>query len=304
MGFPDPDGGSAGGVGQHSPVPVLLAGLSAIVFGLGDLLGGVAIRRADRRGAPIAVAMVASTVGAVAIGVVLLVRPPEAVAFADVAWPVAAGLMMAATRPLLYLGMARGPVAVFAPGFGLTLIVVPAIVGPFIGQDPQPVEVLGMLLAVPAVVFLSGEGRLPSVGEFVRSPVIGLAVLVGTSIGMAGVFLTQPAPESGELPAFLVVATGAVVLPLAARAQGGLRWPERVVRRYGAVLGISSATAFVLSTAAYLRGSAAVVTAMIAMAPAVSVLVSWRFLGERLYRIQAVGGLFGVAAVVCFALGV
>lgn len=291
-----------GGGGQHAPVTVLLAGLAAVFFGLGDLLGGVAIRRADRPGAAISVALTATTVAVVFLGVVVLLRPPEVVRLADVLWPVGAGLMTAVTRPLLYLGMARGPVAVFAPGYGLTMIVVPAIVGPFIGQNLAPIELLGVLLAIPAVVLLSGEGRVPRASEFLRSPAIGLAVVVGTSIGMAGVFITQAAPESGDLPAFLVLATGALVLPFAARRQSQRLWPERVVRRYGMVLGFTSSVAFLLSTAAYLRGSAAVVTALIALCPAVSVAVSWRFLGERLYRIQAIGGLFGLAVVACFSL--
>ena len=290
------------GCGQHAPVTVLLAGLAAVFFGLGDLLGGVAIRRADRPGAAISVALTATVVAVVLLGVMVLLRPPEVVRLADVLWPIGAGLMTAITRPLLYLGMARGPVAVFAPGYGLTMIVVPAVVGPFIGQDLAPVEVMGVLLAIPAVVFLSGEGRVPRPSEFLRSPVIGLAVVVGTSIGMAGVLLTQAAPESRDLPAFLVLATGALVLPFAARRQSPRLWPEKVVRRHGLVLGFTSSTAFLLSTAAYLRGSAAVVTALIALCPAVSVAVAWRFLGERLYRIQAVGGLFGAAVVVCFSL--
>ncbi|MBJ30106.1 MAG: hypothetical protein CL466_01630 [Acidimicrobiaceae bacterium] len=281
---------------------VLLAGLAAVFFGLGDLLGGVAIRRADRPGAAISVALTATVVATVVLGVMVLLRPPEVVRLADVLWPIGAGLMTAITRPLLYLGMARGPVAVFAPGYGLIMIVVPAVVGPFIGQDLAPVEVMGVLLAIPAVVFLSGEGRVPRPSEFLRSPVIGLAVVVGSSIGMAGVFLTQAAPESRDLPAFLVLATGALVLPFADRRQSPSLWPEKVVRRHGLVLGFTSSTAFLLSTAAYLRGSAAVVTALIALCPAVSVAVAWRFLGERLYRIQAVGGLFGAAVVVCFSL--
>ncbi len=93
----------AGGLGQHVSVPVLLAGLSAIAFGCGDLLGGVAIRRSGRQESSLGLAMVATMVGAVLIGTYVLVRPPEVVRFADVAWPVAAGLFMAVTRPLMYL---------------------------------------------------------------------------------------------------------------------------------------------------------------------------------------------------------
>jgi len=283
-------------------VPVILAGLSAIMFGFGDLYGGVAIRRSGRPGAALGVAMVATTVATVLVGLLVLIRPPEVVQVGDVLWPVAAGLLMVTTRPLLYLGMARGPVAVFAPGYGLTMIVVPALIGPFIGQHLNPVEVVGVVLVVPAVVLLSGEGRVPRPGAFLRSPVIGLAVVVGASIGLAGVLLTQAAPGARDLPAFLVLATGTVVMPWMLRARTGAFRTERVLVGFGSVLGVSSALAFVLSTAAYVRGSAAVVTALIALCPAVSVLLAWKFLGERLYPLQALGGAFGVAAVVCFSL--
>ena len=290
-------------IGQHSSVTVLLAAASAVFFGVGDLLGGIAIRRSGRPGAAVAVAMTATAVGAVVVGLVLVVRPPEAVSVADVIWPVMAGLLMAATRPLLYLGMARGPVAVFAPGYGLTMIAVPALVGPFIGQHLTGIEVLGVLLAVMAVVLLSGEGRLPRIGDIVRSRVVGMALAVGCSIGMAGVLLTQADSAAGEVPALLVLLTGLVVLSTFARVRSGSVWPDPIVRRFGLVLGFTSGTAFVLSTAAYLRGSAAVVTALIALCPGVSVGIAWRFLGERVAPLQVLGGVFGVASVVAFALG-
>ena len=290
-------------IGQHSSVTVLLAAVSAVFFGVGDLLGGIAIRRSGRPGAAVSVAMTATAVAAVVVGLVLVVRPPEAVSVADVIWPVMAGLLMAATRPLLYLGMARGPVAVFAPGYGLTMIAVPALVGPFIGQHLTGIEVLGVLLAVIAVVLLSGEGKLPRIGDIVRSRVVGMALAVGCSIGMAGILLTQADPAAGEVPALLVLLTGLVVLSTFARVRSGSVWPDPIVRRFGLVLGFTSGTAFVLSTAAYLRGSAAVVTALIALCPGVSVGIAWRFLGERVAPLQVLGGVFGVVSVVAFALG-
>jgi len=290
-------------IGQHSSVTVLLAAVSAVFFGVGDLLGGIAIRRSGRPGAAVSVAMTATAVAAVVVGLVLVVRPPEAVSVADVIWPVMAGLLMAATRPLLYLGMARGPVAVFAPGYGLTMIAVPALVGPFIGQHLTGIEVLGVLLAVIAVVLLSGEGKLPRIGDIVRSRVVGMAMAVGCSIGMAGILLTQADPAAGEVPALLVLLTGLVVLSTFARVRSGSVWPDPIVRRFGLVLGFTSGTAFVLSTAAYLRGSAAVVTALIALCPGVSVGIAWRFLGERVAPLQVLGGVLGVASVVAFALG-
>jgi len=295
--------GSTWGRGQHFAVIVLLGSLAAVFFGTGDLLGGVAIRRSGRPGAAIFIALTATAVGAVLTGVVVLVYTPEAVLAGDVVWSVLAGLLMATTRPLLYAGMARGPVAVFAPGYGLTMIAVPALIGPFIGQSLGLLAVCGVLLAIPAVVFLSGEGQLPRLAEVVRSRILGLAVLVGVSLGSAGICFSQVGEEAGVLPAFMSLAVGLLVLPVAARSQTGAVWPDRLNRRWGAVVGFTSAMAFMLSTVAYQMGSAAVVSALIALCPAVSITLSWRFLGERVARLQVMGGAFGAAAVVFLALG-
>ena len=89
-------------IGQHSSVTVLLAAMSAAFFGIGDLLGGIAIRRSGRPGAAITVAMTATAVGAVVVGLVLVMRPPEAVSMADVMWPVMACLLYTSPSPRDY----------------------------------------------------------------------------------------------------------------------------------------------------------------------------------------------------------
>ncbi|GIT76231.1 MAG: hypothetical protein Ct9H300mP31_07620 [Acidimicrobiaceae bacterium] len=98
---------------------VLWLPLSAVFFGVGDLLGGIAIRRSGRPGAAVSVAMTATAVGGVVVGLVLVVRPPEAVSVADVIWPVRArGLLMAAPRAVAYLGwpVAQSPSSLPATG--------------------------------------------------------------------------------------------------------------------------------------------------------------------------------------------
>ena len=247
--------------------------------------------------------MVATCVGATVIGGYLLFNPPESLTSSDVGWSVLAGLSMSATRPLLYLGMARGPIAVFSPTFGLTAIVIPALVGPLVGQRPGPWELFGLVSAIPAVVLLSGEGRVPTISEVLRSPVLGMAVVVGTCIGIAGLFLSFVDEQAGGFPAFMTLAVGFVVLPVVSVFIPGRGFPDRVTTRFGAILGVTSATAFMLSTLAYQRGSAAVVTALICLCPGVSIVIAWKFLHERLATPQMVGGAFGVLTVVLFALG-
>ncbi len=280
---------------------VLLAALSSVAFGSGDLVGGIAIRRSGRPDAAVATASISSVVAAVICGLALLVAPPDRLTGNDVAWAAAAGLIMTVTRPLLYLGMARGPVTVFAPGYGLAAINLPAVVGPMVGQGLVGWEVFGVLVALPAVALLSGEGRLLRPAEVVRSHVLGLALLVGTSIGLSGLFYSFIDEAAGLAPAAIAMTVGAVLLPAYAAARPAPT-PYRSVGVPAVALGGTTAVAFMLSTAAYQRGVAAVVTALICLAPGVSILLAWRFLGERVARLQLVGGLLGVVVVVCFAL--
>ncbi len=133
---------------------VLLGGLAAIFFGIGDLVGGVGVRKSGRPGAPVSLAIVATIVGTVHIGLYMLLVPPDSISASDFWWSVLAGLSMSATRPLLYLGMARGPISVFSPSFALVAIVVPTLIGPLVDQNPTMYEVFGLVAAVPAVVLL------------------------------------------------------------------------------------------------------------------------------------------------------
>ena len=151
---------------------VLLGGLAAIFFGIGDLLGGVGVRKSGRPGSAVSMAIVATIVGTIVIGLFMLFMPPESIDSSDLWWSVLAGLSMSATRPLLYLGMARGPISVFSPSFALVAIVVPTLIGPLVDQNPTMYEIFGLIAAVPAVVLLSGEGRIPKLSEVIRSPVL------------------------------------------------------------------------------------------------------------------------------------
>ncbi len=284
-------------------MPILFAVISAIFYGVGDVLGGVGVQRSGRKGAAISMAAAANITSVAFLGVFVLISPPENVNSGDVLWPALAGLLMAATRPLLYEGMARGPITVFAPGFGLTMIAVPSLVGPFIGEHLSVLEVLGVVCAVPAVVLLSSQDGLPKLKEIVKSRVIGLSLVVGTNIGLAGIFTSRADPEAGQLPVLIILGMGVLLLTPVARIRSGSFWPDVEVRKFGFLLGGTSGIAFILSTAAYMRGSVAVITALIALCPGVSVIVAWKFLKEEISALQITGGIFGVVSVILFSVG-
>jgi drug/metabolite transporter (DMT)-like permease len=57
-----------------------------------------------------------------------------------------------------------------------------------------------------------------------------------------------------------------------------------------------------LSALTYQRSNAAVGSVLIGLSPGVSILLAWRFLGERVWPLQIAGGLLAGLAVVLFAL--
>lgn len=60
--------------------------------------------------------------------------------------------------------------------------------------------------------------------------------------------------------------------------------------------------AFILSALTFQRSNAAIGSALIGFAPGVSIVIAWKFLGEKIFRMQALGGLLGGLAILLFAL--
>ena len=266
-------------------------------------MAGLAVRQ-DGRGAAagLTVAWVASIAGAAIGGLLLIVLPPDKLTLADVWWSIAAGVTISAVRPLIYVGMARGPMAVFAPTLGLVGLAVPIIVGPLIGQNLVTLEVVGIMIAVPAVAMVSSAGRLPSAAEMLSTPATRLGVITGAIVGTVGIFFGQTDTESGIVPVVVSQAVAMLLIPAAAVFGHPMARPIRGLRRWGLIVGVVAIAAVAAFVLAFQRGSVAVATAIVGMAPAVTLLLAWRVLSERLFRLQLYGAAFGVAAVVLFAV--
>lgn len=281
---------------------VLLGSLAAVLFGVGDLVAGVGGRRDGSPSAPVGVAFIASAVGIVLAGAYLLFFSDDALTTDDWGWAIGAAVIMSAARPLLYRGMAVGPIVVFAPVFALVALVVPAVLGALVGQALLALELVGVIVAVPAVVLMSSERRLPTFEEFRTSSVVLNAAAVGAMVGLGGLFLSFVSDGAGAAPALLIAVAGIVVIPLVGRAIGlSLRLNKTTVI-YGAIVGCTSITAFVLAAITYQRGTAAIGSALIGLSPGVSIFLAWRFLREKLWPIQLAGAACGAVAVVLFAL--
>lgn len=281
---------------------ILAGALAAVMFGVGDLLAGIGGRRDRSPNSPIGIALMASAVGAVLSGIYLLVLSDDRFTGNDIYWAIGAAVFMSAGRPLLYKGVAIGPIVVFAPVFALVALVVPALLGLAVGQSLAPLEVLAVGVAVPAVVLMSSEKRLPKLEDLRSSTVVANAALTGALVGLAGLFLSFVSDGAGAAPAFVIAAAGLVVIPVVGRAIGLSVRLSRTTITFGSMVGCTSILGFVLAAITYQRGNAAIGSALIGLSPGVTIALAWKFLGERLWPLQIGGTILGALTVLLFAL--
>jgi drug/metabolite transporter (DMT)-like permease len=284
-------------------VALLLATLSSAFLGAADFLSGLGGRRLDRPGASMAMAWWASIVGAVVATAFVALFPPDDLGLDDIGWSVAAGLAVTVVRPLLYLGMTTGPIAVFAPTFSLVALVVPAVFGPLIGHDLGSVELVGVVVALPAVVLVSSGDRLPTLTELHGSAAVRLGVTVGALLGVMSLCLALVDEGADTAPAAISQGVAAVLIPAMLLVGVPLARPDAAVLRWGSLVGLIDIVAVLATVVAYQRGAVAVVSAVLGLAPLISILLARTVLGEEIRPLQIAGGGLGVVALACFTVG-
>jgi uncharacterized membrane protein len=133
--------------------------MAATVFGVSDFLGGTAARRVPSA----VVAMLAQLAGLLAL-CLLMFAIPAVVLPSALGWGLLAGLAGGIGVPVLYRGLAEGPMNVVAPLTALTSAAVPVVTGALLGERPSWQAWIGIGLAVLAgvVVGLSFEPRKPA----------------------------------------------------------------------------------------------------------------------------------------------
>lgn len=282
-------------------MPVLLAGLAAALLGAGGFFGGVGGRRISHPGAVVSISWIASCAGAAVAGAFVLVFRPDDFGDTDLKWTLLAMVLAALVRPLVYLGMARGPMAVFAPVLGVVSLAVPAVVGPVTGDSLSGAELAGVVLAVPAVLMIVSGGGLPS-WKMVRSgSALPLGLVVGGLIGCINLAFGQINPGAGAMPAFLTQLGAAALIPLISRPVQQMAALSREVCRFGLLVGLIDVGAIICGVIALQRGNVVVVTAVLGFAPVVTIALAWRAYGEAVRHWQWVGAALAAASIVLFS---
>ncbi|MFV9507237.1 MAG: DMT family transporter [Oscillochloridaceae bacterium umkhey_bin13] len=268
--------------------------LAALGWGAGDFMLSRISRSLGARQALFFVQLV----GITAIGLVLLVRrdlPPSNPGL----WALAVGvnLFNVAGTVLLYRALTIGTLAIVSP-IAASFAVVTAVLAVLGGERLAPLAWAGVALVVTGVIVVS---RPPSIGGTAAS-LEGAPAAVGAAI-CYGIFFYLLSPVTTGLGIAWPIMVGRVLavivaIGLLAAAREAPRIPPR--RTWGRLILATSfdTAAFLAYNLGIATAYVSVVTALASIFSAVTVLLAWVILRERLAASQWAG----VAALLCGVL--
>ncbi|WP_404816146.1 EamA family transporter [Streptomyces thermolineatus] len=269
-------------------IALLLALGSSLAYGCADFLGGLGARRAH----VLRTVMIAAPAS---LAVELLLWPVLGASFSAGAlgWGAASGVASAAAFALLYRTLAIGPMNVLSPVTALLSAALPVGVGLLQGERLTAAGLVGLPLALAAVVLISaGHGAASARPS--RTALLS-ALGAGAAIALQLVFLHRAPSDSGVAPLIVSRAVSSAVTLAAATVMHRRLGPERPAYAVSAAAGVLDSVANLLFLLAARSGDLAVVAVITALYPAGTVLLARGVLAERIHRGQAVG--LGTAAV-------
>lgn len=279
---------------------IFLGVLVALSYGAGDFLGGLSSRRLT----PVTVVQGSQTIGLLLLAAVVWVLPDQHLVGDDLARGAIAGAVGLAGLVLLYRGLANGVMSIVAPVTAAGAAVLPVAWGLLTGERPALLALVGVGLAVAAVVLVSApeEAHAPlPTGERARETV--LALLAGVAFGVVFVLLADTSDRSGLTPvvAARVASVSIVTAGLLLRGRPP-RLPEPGTRWLIAGAGFFDAAANGLFLLAAREGLLSLVAPVSSLYPATTIVLASVVLGERVGPRQRIGLVAALAGVLLIAL--
>lgn len=216
----------------------------------------------------------------------------------DLGWSVVIGIAGVIGITALYRGLAVGRMGVVAPVTGVMAATIPVVAGIVLQGAPPPLVLVGIAMAVVAVVLVS---RVSDGGD--RPSGLGLAVVAGASIGAMSIAIAQLSDGHVFGPLIVIRATQAVLI---VAIVGLTRSAWRVERRLvpvAAGVGLLDMAGNALFIGAVQTGALAVAAVLSSLYPVTTVILATVLLGERVTRSHAIGIGLAILAIACIAAG-
>ena len=275
-------------------MPIILALLSSLVWGLADFLGGTLSKKRK------AIAVIG---GSQSFG--LLFATTLSLAFGVWTWDTSVWIngIIAGALGLLglvgfYTALATGQMGIVAPISSLSAVV-PVTIGLAQGERPGTMQVTGIVIALIGVVLASGPELK---GEVDPRPVF-LAFFSAVTFGFCVYFMAKGGQINPTMTITAMRATQVVlvlILALAFMSIGGLIKKDIPLL---ATIGVTDAGANILFAFAASLGLLSVVAVLGSLYPIVTVLLAWWIHKERLMPVQYLGIVVTFTGVALIAVG-
>lgn len=283
---------------------VVLGLLVAAAYGSADFFGGLSAKKASVS----AVVVLSQAMGLPWLAVLVAVAGGEPTARV-IALGAGAGAVGGIGLTCLYRGLSIGRMSVVAPITAVGAALVPVAWGLLQGERPGPLALVGVVLAIVAVGFISRTGDEVVDGSHAPEPTEArpyrlLAIVAGVAFGTVFVLLAETGDNAGFWPLVAGRLTSITLLTiggLAARqsfSPGG-----RAALLPIAAAGVLDMTANALYLLAARRGLIALVAVLSSLYPASTVLLARMVLKERLLGLQVAGLGLAAAGVTLIATG-
>jgi drug/metabolite transporter (DMT)-like permease len=215
----------------------------------------------------------------------------------EIGWALVGGVFGGIGIMALYQGLATGRMGVVAPISGVVAAAIPVTLGIALQGSPGPVRLLGMLIALVAVVLVSRANGGGSRRD------VGLGLLAGFGIGVFNIAVSRFEPGQVFAPLTIVRASEGVlcvVIVLLGRRPWRLGQSILPLVVLVGALDMGGNALYILATQA---GRLDVATILSSLYPVTTVILATVILRERFARSHLVGVALAFAAIVLIGSG-
>lgn len=262
--------------------------LSAVSWGTGDFMGGLLSRRVG----PLGVTIAMEWLGALLLAAIALIVDEAMPAAAPLLWAAAAGVAGAVGLLLLYIGLASGSMGIVAPLTGVVGAIIPILVAAFTLGAPSTLQVGGFGMALASVWLLASSG-----GSGFHWRMLVLPLLAGTGFGLYYVLMARVGSAGFFWPlATARTAAGLLLIPWALLRRQPLS-PPRALLPMTALVAFFDTGGNLFYLLAAQSGRLDTAAVLSSLYPAVTVLLAWLVLKERLSPPQWAGVAAALVAI-------
>lgn len=277
---------------------IVLALISAVGYGASDFVGGLA----SRHSRALSVVLIAYPVSFV----IFAVAAPfvgQSIELTSLLWGAASGIVMALATVWFYSAMAHGPMNVVSPLTAVIVTVLPVVVGLFLGEQLSPGSLMGVGLAILAVLLVSREPQLPypAVRPF-TARIAWLTIGTGVGVALSFIFTDQIREGTGLWPLVAARGAAATAIILAAVSSRQLGLPPRKALVLAIMVGGFDVIANGAMLFAFQAGLLSIGSALISLYPAITIALAMVVLREKSSVPQMFGLILSAGAILLISL--